>query len=231
MSQGHDEMAQVAKRYARRSGPERYSMLQPDVWQLVQERQRAILQGLVRHGRHDLATYRLVEVGCGAGGNLLDFVRMGFAPHHLAGCELLPERMAMARRCLPETVVLWAGDAASAPIAPASQDLVFQATVFSSLLDDGTQQRLAQTMWSWLRPGGAILWYDFTVDNPRNRDVRGVPVARIRQLFPEGRLRWQRVSLAPPLARRACRLHPSLYTLFNALPWLRTHALAWIDKT
>ena len=114
----------------------------------------------------------------------------------------------MARRCLPETVVLWAGDAASAPIAPASQDLVFQATVFSSLLDDGTQQRLAQTMWSWLRPGGAILWYDFTVDNPRNRDVRGVPVARIRQLFPEGRLRWQRVTLAPPLARRACRLSP-----------------------
>ena len=125
----------------------------------------------------------------------------------------------------------WGGDAAAAPIAPASQDLVFQATVFSSLLDDGTQQRLAQTMWSWLRPGGAILWYDFTVDNPRNRDVRGVPVARIRQLFPEGRLRWQRVTLAPPLARRACRLHPSLYTLFNALPWLRTHALAWIDKT
>ena len=93
MSQGHDEMAQVAKRYARRSGPERYSMLQPDVWQLVQERQRAILQGLVRHGRRDLAAYRLVEVGCGAGGNLLDFVRMGFAPHHLAGCELLPERI------------------------------------------------------------------------------------------------------------------------------------------
>ena len=40
-----DEMAQVAKRYARRSGPERYSLLQPDVWQLVQERQRAILGG------------------------------------------------------------------------------------------------------------------------------------------------------------------------------------------
>ena len=86
-------------------------------------------------------------------------------------------------------------------------------------------------MWTWVRPGGGVLWYDFTVDNPRNRDVRGVPVARIRQLFPEGRLRWQRVTLAPPLARRACRLHPSLYTLFNALPWLHTHALAWIDKT
>lgn len=231
MSDVHDEMAQVAQRYARRTGPERYSLLQPDVWQLVQERQRAILRGLVRRGWHELAQRRLVEVGCGAGGNLQEFLRMGFAPHHLAGCELLPERLAVARAGLPESVALWGGDAAAAPIAPASQDLVFQATVFSSLLDDGTQQRLAQTMWSWLRPGGAILWYDFTVDNPRNRDVRGVPVARVRQLFPEGRLQWQRLTLAPPLARRACRLHPSLYTLFNALPWLRTHALAWIEKT
>ena len=29
------------------------------------------------------------------------------------------------------------------------------------------------------RAGGAVLWYDFTWDNPRNRDVRGVPLARV----------------------------------------------------
>jgi hypothetical protein len=38
------------------------------------------------------------------------------------------------------------------------------------------------------------------------------------------------VTLAPPLARAACRLHPALYPLLNALPLLRTHRLAWIGK-
>jgi hypothetical protein len=79
-----------------------------------------------------------------------------------------------------------AGDATLADIAPASQDLVLQSTVFSSLLDDAFQQRLADAMWRWLKPGGAVVWYDFTVDNPRNRDVRGVPVARMRAVVSAG---------------------------------------------
>ena len=85
-------------------------------------------------------------------------------------------------------------------------------------------------MWSWVRPGGGVLWYDFAVDNPRNPDVRGVPVARIRQLFPEGALRVHRVTLAPPLAKAVCRVHGALYTLFNTCVWLRTHRLVWIAK-
>jgi SAM-dependent methyltransferase len=226
----HDELRDLPERYARRGPADRYSLLQPDVWQLVQERQRAILRGMKRRGLDDPAALRLTEVGCGAGGNLLEFLRAGFRPEQLNGCELLPERLAQARQCLPAAVQLHAGDAAAAPIAATSQDLVFQATVFSSLLDDATQARLAEAMWRWLKPGGTVLWYDFRVDNPRNRDVRGVPLARIRTLFPQGRLQWQRVTLAPPLARRVAAVHPALYTVFNSVPLLRTHLLAWIDK-
>ena len=85
-------------------------------------------------------------------------------------------------------------------------------------------------MWRWVKPGGGVLWYDFTVDNPRNPDVRGVPLARVRALFPEGRVQARRITLAPPIARAVTRVHPSLYTLFNTLPPLRTHVLAWIEK-
>ena len=85
-------------------------------------------------------------------------------------------------------------------------------------------------MWAWVRPGGAVLWYDFTVNNPRNPDVRGVPLARVAQLFPQARIDARRVTLAPPLARVLCRVHPALYGLFNTLPFLRTHVLAWVGK-
>ena len=75
-----------------------------------------------------------------------------------------------------------------------------------------------------------MLCYDFAVDNPRNPDVRGVPTRRLRQMFPQGRMQVRRVTLAPPLARVVCRWHPVLYPLFNSLPLLRTHRLAWIEK-
>ena len=225
-----DETRAVAERYARRVDADRYSLLRPEVWQMLQERQRVLLQMMVRHGCSDLPALRLTEVGCGTGGNLLELLRLGLAPQHLQGIELLPERHAQARGLLPETLMLHLGDATRAPIAPASQDLVLQSTVFSSLLDDGFQQRLANTMWSWLKPGGAVLWYDFTVNNPRNADVRGVPLSRVRALFPQAHVDHRRVTLAPPLARALCRWHPALYGVFNALPLLRTHVLAWVKK-
>ena len=227
---GEREPAAVAERYARREAGDRYSLLRPEVWQTVQERQRAMLGLFADAGLHEPAALRLLEVGCGAGGNLLELLRLGFVPAHLCGIELLPERAAQARAVLPAALRLIEGDALRADIADASQDIVFVSTVFSSLLDDAFQQRLAGVMWRWLKPGGAVLWYDFAVDNPRNPDVRGVPLARVRALFPHGRLTARRVTLAPPLARLVCAWHPALYTLFNALPLLRTHRLCWIAK-
>lgn len=228
------ETRRVAERYARRAAvpgaDDRYSPLRPEVWQTLQERQRVLLQLLAAHDRRGLAALRLVEVGCGSGGNLLELLRLGFAPRHLRGIELLPERHAAARAALPEAVALELGDASVARIEPGSQDLVLASTVFSSLLDRAFQHQLADAMWSWLAPGGAVLWYDFTFDNPRNPDVRGVPLARVRELFPAGLVDARRVTLAPPLARAVCRWHPALYTAFNALPLLRTHLLAWIEK-
>ncbi|HSW03357.1 class I SAM-dependent methyltransferase [Aquabacterium sp.] len=224
------EVQAVAQRYARRGQPDRYSMLQPDVWQTVQERQRAMLQLFAQLGLAELSQLTVLEVGCGAGGNLLELLRLGFRPEHLAGIELLPERHALARSLLPPAVTLWQGDASALTIEPGSRDIVCQHTVFSSLLDDAFQQQLAAAMWSWLRPGGGVLWYDFTVDNPRNRDVRGVPLQRVQALFPQARMWRRKLTLAPPLARWLCRIHPALYSVFNALPPLRTHVLAWLEK-
>jgi len=228
---GHAETAAVRDRYARRAPDDaRYRLTEPAALLALQERQRAMVGLFARHGFPDLGSLRLVEVGSGGGGNLLELLQLGFRPEHPAGVELLPERHAAARARLPEAVRLTCGDAVVAPVEPASVDIVLASTVFSSLLDDAFQQRLAAAMWRWLRPGGGVLWYDFTVDNPRNPDVRGVPAARIRALFPEARLESRRLTLAPPLARAVCRLHPGLYTLFNALPPLRTHLLCWLEK-
>lgn len=230
-SSSETETSAVRQRYARRAAQDwRYHLLNPAALLPAQERQRAIAALLRARGLCEPECLNLVEVGCGAGGNLLDLLRLGFAPERLAGIELLPERVAQARCVLPASLRLIEGDARVASVEPGSQDLVYQSTVFSSLLDDAFQQQLADAMWRWLRPGGAVLWYDFVYDNPNNPDVRGVPVKRLRALFPHGAMTLRRLTLAPPIARRACALHPALYPLFNALPLLRTHVLAWIEK-
>ena len=225
------ETQAVAARYARRAVGDRYSPLRADVWQTLHERQRALLRLLAAQGIGELSTLNLTEVGCGSGGNLLELLRLGFAPDRLCGIELLPERHAQARQSLPEATRVLLGDATVADIAPSSQHIVLQSTVFSSLLDDDFQAHLAAAMWRWLRPGGAVLWYDFTVNNPRNADVRGVPMRRVRELFPAASVTARRVTLAPPLARAVCAVHPALYPVFNALPLLRTHVLAWLEKS
>lgn len=231
MHEREDDVAAMAGRYARRAAlAGLYDPLRPEVMQARHERLRVLAALLRRHARAPLAELSLLEVGCGDGGNLLDLVGLGFDPARLLANELLPERAAAARARLPAAVRVLEGDALALPLPDASLDLVLQSTVFSSLLDPGFRARLAARLWAWLKPGGAVIWYDFAVDNPRNPDVRGVPVARVRQLFPQAEFEVHRVTLAPPLARAACRLHPSLYTVLNAVPWLRTHRLAWMRK-
>lgn len=230
MSDSKHEPTAVAERYARRRMTDRYSLLKPDVWQAVQERQREMLKLFVRLGWNDVASMRLLEVGCGSGGNLQELLRLGFAPQHLTGVDLLADRIEAARVGLPSAVTLHQGDASRLAVQVESLDIVFVSTVFSSLLADAFQQRLAHAMWRWVKPGGGVLWYDFTYNNPRNPDVRGVPRRRIQALFPEGRMTVRRVTLAPPISRRVCRISSAAYGLFNALPFLRTHLLCWIAK-
>jgi SAM-dependent methyltransferase len=230
MNAPHDEAAAVAARYAQRIDDGRYDPLRPEVMLARQERERTLIGLLRRHLCKPLRDLDLLEVGCGSGDNLLELLRLGADPARLVGSELLPERVAAARARLPTASVVHAGDATALPFDAACFDLVLQVTVFSSLLDDAFQQRLADRMWHWLRPGGAVLWYDFTWDNPRNRHVRGVPMARVRALFPQATIEARRVTLAPPIGRRVAALHPALWRAFNLLPLLRTHRLAWIGK-
>lgn len=233
MTEPADELKAIEGRYERRrrgADSALYDPMDPYVLRVRQEKERGVIRCLRHAGLLPVAGKRVLEVGCGGGANLLDLVRLGFRPEDLVGNELRPDRLEEARSRLPGGVTLVPGDAAALDAADESFDIVIQSTVFTSILDDEFQERLAARMWSLARPGGGVLWYDFTWDNPRNPDVRGVPIRRIRSLFPRAAIRAWPVTLAPPLGRRVCRTVPLLYPLLYALPPLRTHLLCWIGK-
>ena len=92
-------------------------------------------------------------------------------------------------------------DGARLPFASGKFDLLLQSTVLTSILDQGIKKNVADEMIRVLAPKGAILWYDFRYDNPRNPDVRGIGRKEIQGLFPHCRIRMQKTILLPPLAR------------------------------
>lgn len=230
------EAERVRQRYERRqvrSTRADYDPLLPHSLCFRQEKERELVRlfrGLDKV-LGSLSTLKILEVGCGDGANLLQFLSLGCQPGNLVGVELLGHRSNEARRRLPTETLILTGDAVEVDLESGSFDICYQSTVFTSLLDDEFQSSLAQKMWALVRPGGGILWYDFTYDNPHNSDVRGVPIGRIRQLFPSGQATFRRLTLAPPIARRVARVHPVLYSALNLIPMLRTHVLGWISKS
>lgn len=112
----------------------------------------------------------------------------------------------------PGAVTLQQGDAWSPPLRRDSLDLVLQNTAYSAARRSLSAAPLTGAIWRWLRFGGAVVWYDFTVDDLRNRDVRRVLMRRPRALFPEGCIDACRVTLTQAIARAVVRLHPDCGT-------------------
>jgi SAM-dependent methyltransferase len=226
------EMVQI--RYSRRKEnipAQNYNMLNTDVWQTVHDRQRNLIALLNKHAPANVNELKVLEIGCGSGGNILELLRLGFVSKNLTANELLLDRATNATENLPSAVNIIQGDAANLTFLPETFDIVYQSTMFSSLLDTEFQNTLANKMWKWVKPGGGILWYDFIYNNPNNTDVRAVTLNRIYQLFPESSIDVRRVTLAPPISRAVCKVHPSLYGLLNSIPLLRTHLMCWIGKS
>ena len=228
-----NEIDQIQARYNNRKKnvePGLYSPLRASVYMAEQEKERALIRWIHTCGLAPVSGKRVAEVGCGSGRNLLHFLQLGFSPENMTGVELLPDRVKQAQAILPGDIKLLLGDFTGIDWKDSSFDIVLQSTVFTSILDDAFQVKMANCMWSLVKPGGGVLWYDFIYNNPRNPDVRAVSLKRIRDLFPQGKIVVWRLTLAPPISRLVTSFHPSLYTLFNSFPFLRTHVLCWISK-
>jgi SAM-dependent methyltransferase len=225
-----DELDEIKARYARRgdASDSLYGAHRNDAFLALQQRDAVMRDMVVGLRPGGFEPLRVLEVGCGSGMNLLRFLMWGVEPENIVGADLLPERCAAARHHLPAAVSVLEGDA-SAMTFDESFDIVLQSTTLSSILDPSLRRRLARTMWDATVSGGAVLSYDFAVNNPKNPDVRKVTVEHLRELFPEGEVTVRRVTLAPPIGRRVGRW-PAVYKVLSMVPPLRSHRLVMIEK-
>ena len=196
----------------------------------IHERHRRTLLLLRNAGYIQLSDLKILDVGCGDGNLLRQFIQWGAKTGNLAGIELRAEPADYARSLIPQLDIR-CGSADVLPWPDESFDVVCQHTVFTSILDPRLRIQIAAEMQRVLKDGGAILWYDFIYDNPRNPDVRGIGRKEIQDLFPELEINLQKITLAPPIARKIPeKLLSLLYPLLAMFPWLRTHYLGLLSK-
>lgn len=224
------EAQRIKEAYARRQNDTRYSLFNPGALFMLQEVERKLLALLRRQQVQPLATKKILEIGCGTGYWLREFIRWGALPANLHGIDLLVDDVATAQVLCPPGVHIACGNAAQLPFPEAIFDLILQATVFTSVLDPGMKRQLAAEMLRVLKRGGLVLWYDYHVNNPRNPDVRGVKREEILRLFPGCHVALHPVTLAPPIVRTLAPYSWLLCALLSKIPWLCTHYLGVIRK-
>lgn len=225
-----DDRERLKTEYARRAQDPRYREWYASTNaanQFIEQDRDAMARALLAAHFPLAADARVLDLGCGGGHELVKW-RDLVAEKNLCGIDLLPERVARGRAAC-SALSLVCGDGTHLPFASHTFQLVMQFTVFTSILDPALKQRLAAEMLRVLKPGGAILWYDYWW-NPTNAQTRGITRREIRQLFPECSLRVQRVTLAPPLARWFAPRSLKMCAWLNHLPFLRSHYLALLTR-
>ena len=222
------EAARIQQAYARRE--------REYVWASVvhefgnQERERKTLALLRQYECMPLNEKTILDVGCGSGTWMQQFIRWGARPENLTGIDLLGDRISRARQALPASVRLELGNAAAQPFAAESFDIVLQSTMFTSVLDRGIRHQIASEMLRVLKPDGFILWYDFLVNNPSNPDVQGVSKREISTLFNGCKFDLRRVTLVPPVTRWVAPRSWLLTYMLSHFPLFCTHYLGVITK-
>jgi ubiquinone/menaquinone biosynthesis C-methylase UbiE len=226
-----NEEARIRDAYARRAAARKeYSWFDAGYLFMIQQLERRVLISLARHGMVSLHSKHILEVGCGNGHWLREFLKWGATPENLAGIDLLPERIEQACRLSPSGIAFTNGNATELGFPDESFEIVLQATVFTSILNHAVKKRVAAEMLRVLKPDGLLLWYDFRINNPRNPDVRGIGKAEIEKLFPNCWITLEKITLAPPLLRFLAPYTWLGSYVLSAIPWACTHYLGTIRK-
>jgi len=226
------ELERIRRAYARRARDhhaERYSQSERSNALRMDEVKRLVARALTRDGATPVANCRILDVGCGEGQWLHFLAGIGAQAENLTGIDLLPERVEMTRmRCSP-LINLKCGDASRLPFEDERFDVLLAFTVFSSILNPALKVAVAAEMQRVLRSAGVILWHDLRVNNPRNRDVRGISRNELMRLFSSWRVTLVPTTLAPPISRvlsASARLHMQL----SRVRVLCTHYFGLIEK-
>jgi len=174
-------------------------------------------------------TARVLDLGAGAGADCERFRRAGFRPDRIVAVDLMKEFAQGARRSYPWLNSLQA-NAARLPFRSGTFDLVYQATMISSVLDAAWRRQILEEACRVLAPGGLFLSYDTRYRNPWNRNTRPLTASEIRVSFAGCLVQTRSITPIPPLVRLFGRYTRIAWGAIEMIPILRSHLLVTVRK-
>jgi ubiquinone/menaquinone biosynthesis C-methylase UbiE len=174
--------------------------------------EKSVVEALRRLGV-DRHSWKILDVGCGAGFSLLRLLYHGLSPERLYGIDIAENRIALGRKRFP-ALNLTLGDASAMDYAPDSFELAMESTMFIQVTDEAMSQGIASEMIRVVKPNGYIMLTDWRYSFGR-KGYQSLSSKRIARLFGVG-TRTSVVcrthgALIPPVGRALSRYCPSLY--------------------
>lgn len=194
---------------------------------------KSIVEAL-RRLRLDKQTWKILDVGCGAGFSLQRLLIWGLEPERLYGIDISARLIERGLRRLP-ALHLEQGDASAMHYATGSFEMVMESTMFVQLTDPEMSASIAQEMIRVVKPGGYIVLTDWRYSFGR-KGYDALSTGRIEKLFGVGSL-TKRVcrthgALIPPLGRFLSKYFSSAYFLVSRVfPFLVGQVTVVLQKS
>lgn len=207
------------KRYYEKKGTKRNNLFNPEVTFQHLAYEKCFLAAF-----KDVSTHsKIIDIGGGDGGDLLNLIKCGFNPNLLTLIDILPERIAKAKEKLINTIGIFQHDASKMKqFEDNTYDVAFSSTMFIQLCDNTLAKSIAQEMIRIVRTNGKIFIFDWRYDFWKN-EYLAADKNRIKNLFSVGHLTTleKRIKgqLIPPLGRFLSKRFPSFYFLAQRIPF------------
>ena len=165
-------------------------------------------------------TAKVLDVGCGAGGGVINLIRLGFSPSNIYGIDILRDRIAEAKVRFPNINWIY-GDASCMKFEDNFFECVMESTIFLQMTDDELSGRIAKEMTRVTKRGGYIILIDWRYSHPFNKTYKGLSKKRLAKLFDVGTktsvFKIHKGALVPPIGRFISKNIPSVYFVLQSL--------------
>lgn len=212
------------RRYYEKKGVDRNDLLcNPEVLFQALAFDASVISAL-RSIHPDRVSIRILDVGCGTGDSILNFLKVGFDASRIYGIDILEELISVGRARFPN-VNLTCEDASNMKFTDASFDLVFEGTMFVQISDESVARKIADEMLRVTKLHGFIVLADWRWPKPGDTNYKALSMKRIVKLFHVGTqsriLGVHKGALIPPIGRfLSSRLPFAYFSIAFILPFL-----------
>jgi ubiquinone/menaquinone biosynthesis C-methylase UbiE len=173
------------------------------IGEMFYEHNRHVLVKALNSLDIELPGMKILDVGCGYGNWLRNFVDFGADAENCFGVDLSLSRIEFARQ-KNGLINFQEQSIFSLPFQDCDFDFVFQSVVFSSILDKTSRKAGALEMVRVLNNNGWLMWLD--IKQTRSSEVHAFSTSEVCELFPGLQLVYKR------------HVHPAYFRTING--WL-----------